>query len=350
MNPLPIGKRLLGDGQPCFLAFEVGPTLTGFDSAMELLAVTQQAGADALKVQILNADKLVGDPALEVGWTEANGTVWHGPLCDILRRRALTDEQWATLAHATHAAGLAFIATVDFRETLALAVKIGADAIKVCSGDVNNAEWIAEVARAGLPLMLDTGHATLGEVERAVDACLAAGNDRVVIHVNPSGYPGRLESINLRLLPTLWRVFPELVIGFSDHNVGRDMDAMAVALGAAMIEKTLTLDRTQAGPEHMFSLEPHEAAGFVQAMRELEVALGRPRRVLTDAERVARRAARRSPFTTRALAAGERVGDDDIEWRRPAGGIEPPDWPLLKGRRVVRDLSAGQMLRLEDLA
>jgi sialic acid synthase SpsE len=193
---------------------------------------------------------------------------------------------------------------VDFPETLALAVTLGCRALKVCSGDVTHLAWIRAVARAGLPVLLDTGNATLGEIEQAVDAVWATGQRALVIHHCPSGYPARLESVNLRVIPSLRQFFPSVPIGFSDHTPGWDMDVAAVGLGANQVEKTLTLDRAQAGPEHAFSLEPAEAAAFVQAIRDLERALGSPRRILTEAEALAKAGARRSLFAIRDLAVG----------------------------------------------
>lgn len=342
MTPIKIGNKNCGAGRPVFIAMEIGATLTEFDSALHLLDAASAAGVDALKVQILNPDKLVGDPAIRVAWTNNDGRLRSATMLEILNRRVLAPEEWATLATATHAKHLAFIATVDFPDTLELACRIEADALKACSGDINNLAWLAEMAKRGLPMMIDTGHATIGEIERAVDTIVAAGNEQIVIHIQGSGYPTRLEAINLQVITTLKQLFPECVIAFSDHSVGHDMDVAAVALGAAMVEKTLTLDRTQDGPEHVMSVEPQEAAIFVQSIRALEIALGCPRRILTDAERSAKQNARRS------LYAGPH---GTFEWRRPGSGIEPPDLERipLQTLKSTHQLPAGHRIMWEDL-
>ncbi len=296
-------------------------------------------------MQILDAARLVGDPDLTVAWRDTDDREHIDDMREILRRRALTRDEWIEVGTAAHARGLLFFATVDFPTSLDIACRAGADSLKVASGDITHRAWIEEMAEVGLPIQIDTGNAGLGEIEAAVEACAAVGNKSVVIHAVPSGYPARLESINLRVITTLRQVFPEYVVAFSDHTVGRDMDVAAVALGAAMVEKTLTLDRTAYGPEHAFSLEPDEAEGFVRAIRDVEQAMGSPRRVLGEVERQARRGARRSAYVLRDLAEGTVIGADDLDWRRPGGGIEPPEIGWVVGRTAARNLTAGERVQ-----
>lgn len=346
MNPVSINGRLCGQGAPVYLAFEIGGTMRDLPSALELLVAGALAGADGLKAQIIDADRLVGAPAT---YTWAQGQQ-AGDLRELLRARSLPRAEWIELGRACAKAGLGFLATVDFPHTLETAVLAGAGALKVCSGDVNHLAWIAEVARAGLPVMLDTGNATLGEVERAVDTIVAAGNEQVVIHHCPSGYPARLGAVNLRVIATLRAMFPEYVVGYSDRTLGRDMDVAAVALGAAMIEKDLTLEAGAPGPDHQVAVPVGEAPAFVRALRDLEQALGGARRQLGEAERRTKAVGRRSAFLVRDVAAGLPINEADIDWRRPGDGIEPTDAARLWGRRAAHNLSAGQKLTWADLA
>ena len=336
MNPFAIGKLMLGAGHPVYVAFEIGPTMRGLGSALRLTQAAAAARADAIKVQILDAQRLVGDPALTVVWREAGDGACEAPMREVLGRRALSRDQWRALRRDARERGLDFIATVDFPETLAIAVDLAADALKVCSGDVTHTEWVKEVAAAGVPIMIDTGSATLGDVERAVEACLSAGNPRLVIHHCPTGYPARLGSVNLRVLTTLRQMFPDFPIAFSDHVSGFAMDVAAVALGASMIEKTLTEDCQTPGPEHVMSIEPHEAAGFVQQIRDVEQALGHPRRRLSAEEEAGKQRARRSLYAARDLAAGEALTPDAVEWRRPGGGIGPAAWLAMAAAGIPR--------------
>lgn len=331
------------------ISFELGGTASGIGDTLRMIEVAAAAGADAVKLQIIDAGALMGRD-VRVGWTDADGVPRTDSMLTLLRSRALTDAEWAEIQACCSRLGLLHFSTVDGPRSLAVALSIGVDALKVCSGDITHLAWIEEVARAGRPVLIDTGHATLGEIERAVDVARGAGAE-VCLHHVPGGYPARAGAENLRLLTTMAQVFgDEVVLGFSDHSPGRDMDLMAVALGARQIEKTLTLDRRMWGPEHAMSIEPGEAKEFVRSIRAAGAALGSSRPHVTGSERVSRGKARRSAFTVRPLCAGDRVTDDVIAWRRPAeGGIEPAEANRLIGRTARRFLGADEQITWSDL-
>lgn len=349
------GDREVGGDAPVFVTFEAGPTHDGLDSAKRLSDLAAQAGADAVKFQVLDPDRLVADRrqpfSYDVLVDRATGkteTVTE-PLYDILCRRWLPVADWQDLKAHCDELGLAFFATVGFEEEVALMERLGCDSIKIASADVNYLAFIRRVARTGMCVQLDTGNATIGEIEQAVDAICREGNENIIIHHCPSGYPARLESVNLRIIPTLVRMFP-YPIAFSDHTPGRDMDVAAVALGAALIEKTITEDRTTRGVEHIMSLEPGEAAEFVTAVRGMRTALGGTRRIMHDAELERRIAVRRSAHLLGPAKAGDCLGQVAVEFRRPGHGIAPDLFEQLGPRRVKADLPAGKMIEMSDLA
>jgi sialic acid synthase SpsE len=352
MRGVAIGDRLCGDGVPVFIVFEAGPTHSGVDSARQLIEVAADAGADAIKFQILDTDRLMGEKNVDLTYKVLGPA---GPeevterLDTILRRRELPAETWRDLKRHADKCGITFFATVDYADTLGLVKELGCHAVKVASGDLNHHGWLAEVARAEMPVMIDTGSSTIGEIERAVEIITAEGNQDIIIHHCPSGYPARLESVNLRIITTLRQMF-EFPIAFSDHTPGWDMDIAAVALGATMVEKTLTLDRRTRSTEHIMSVEPDEARRFVQAIRDVEVALGRPRRVMSADEARGKLKARRSLFAARALRRGERLRVDAVDWRRPGTGIVPAEGRYALGRTLTRDVASGTMLSWDDLA
>jgi N,N'-diacetyllegionaminate synthase len=355
MRSVMIGDKQCGDGHPVFIVFEAGPTVTGLDCARRLIEVAAEAGADAIKFQILDADRLMGQKDVSITYkvlapgNEGGTEEVTEPLAVILRRRQLARTEWGDLKRYADKLGITFFATVDYPETLDLVVELGCHAVKIASGDVNHYPWLATAARTGIPVMVDTGSSTIGEIERAVEIVTAAGNDKIIIHHCPSGYPARLESVNLRIISTLRQMF-EFPIAFSDHTPGWDMDVAAVALGATMIEKTITLDRKTRGPEHIMSLEPPEAGAFVRAMRDVEVALGSSRRRMTAQEARGKLTARRSLFAARDLRRGERLADDAVDWRRPGTGIVPAEATYAVGRVLARDIKAGCMVSWDDLA
>ncbi len=349
------GNRSLGDGHPCFITFEAGATHDGVESAMRLIRLAAKAGADAIKFQIFDPDKLVADKKLPFTYdilanrkTGETRTITE-PLYDILCRRYLAPEQWKQVKKFSDSLGLAFFATVGFEEDIELLTQLNCDSIKIASADVDHWPLIRMAARTGMCIQLDTGNTSVGEVEQAVEICNLEGNHNIIIHNCPSGYPARLESINLKMITTLKQMFPLYPIAYSDHTPGWDMDVAAVALGANLVEKTITTDRTIKSTEHVFSLEPSEMKGFVQTIREVEIAMGSPRRVMDLKEKQKRRNVRRSTFIKQGVKKGDRISLAHVEFRRPGFGISPKRFESLAGMRLVRDLTVGHRLEFKDV-
>jgi len=349
-----IGGVSVGDGHPCFITFEAGPTHNGLQSAKRLAQHAKSAGAHAIKFQTFDPLRLVADPELPFSYevlcdrqTGATETVTE-PLRDILCRRRLSQQEWSELKRHCDELGIAFFATVGFHEDVDFLVRIGCPSIKIASADVNHLPLIRYVARTGVCVQLDTGMSSLGEIENAIDLVRGEGNDNIIVHQCPSGYPARLESIHLNVIPTLKRLFG-CPVAYSDHTPGWDMDVAAVALGANLVEKTITEDRATRSVEHIMSLEPPDMARFIKAIREVETALGSPRRVLADHDRERRKAVRRSLFTVHDLSARQVLAEADIDYRRPGFGIPPDRVEEVIGRRGRRALKAGTPLSWEDL-
>lgn len=348
------GDRIVGDGHPCFITYEAGPTHDSLESAKALVTMAAEAGADAVKFQIFDADRLVADRQQlfsydvlvdrESGETE---TV-EEPLYDILCRRCLPESEWLELKAHSDSLGLAFFATIGFEDDLELLSRMKCDSVKIASADLNHLPLIRQAAATGMCLQLDTGNATLGEIETAVDVIAAAGNERVIIHQCPSGYPARLPSINLRIIQTLRQMFP-YPVAYSDHTPGADMDIAAIAIGANLVEKTITFDRCTRSVEHIFSLEPDESREFIQRLRDVETAMGSHRRILHAEELGKRKKIRRSVFLREDAVKGTRLGDLAIEFRRPGTGMSPDVFERSADAVLTQDIEAGSMLRNEDL-
>ena len=350
-----IGDREVGGGAPCFVTFEVGPTHNGLESAKRLIRIAADAEADAIKFQMLDPDRLMADPHApftysilvdrETGATEEV----QEPLYDLLKRRALGNDGWRSLKKYSDSLGLAFFATAGFPEEVEFLVELGCHSIKIASADVNHKPLIRQAAATGVCLQLDTGSANLSEIEAAVDLILSEGNENIIIHHCPSGYPARLEGINLNIITTLKQMFP-FPIAFSDHSPGHVMDIAAVALGADLVEKTLTEDRTTPSIEHIMSIETHEAAAFVQLMRDMQRAKGMPRRIMHEAELRRRSDIRRSAFLTAAAPAGTPASRLAVDFKRPGHGIGPDVFETLLECVTIRNLDAGHRLDVGDLA
>ena len=349
-----IGGKNIGDGNPCFITLEAGPTYNGLDSAIRLCRAAAKSGANAVKFQILDPDRLVADRTVmfryDVLCDKSNGrteTV-EEPLYDILVRRALSKEQWRQVKQVCDELNMLFFATVGFPDEVDLLHEIGCPSIKIASGDLNHFPLIRRAARRGLSIQIDTGSSSLGEVEAAVEVIQSECNNNIVIHHCPAGYPARLEGINLRIIQTLKQMFP-FPIAFSDHSTGWEMDIAALALGANMLEKTITEDRCTRSVEHIFSLEPDEAGEFVESIRAIETAFGNPRRILHAEERQNRMKVRRSVYLKQDVRKGERLTEEQVEFRRPGYGLPPDQFEAIAGQRFANDLKSGHRLGTSDL-
>jgi sialic acid synthase SpsE len=355
--PAKINERTIGNGNPAYIVLEAGPTHTGLESAKKLVDAAAEGGVDAVKFQMLDVERLMGEKDIlfsyKVLTDREKNTIQtvEESLHEILKRRQLTKAEWKDLKLHSDRKGLAFISTAAFPEEVDFLVdELEVPSIKLASGDINHLPLIRHMAKKGVNIQMDTGSSDIWEIEKAVGTVESEGNHNIIIHLCPTGYPARLESIHLRMLSTLRTLFGEYGIAFSDHTPGWEMDIAAVALGAELVEKTITLDRTTRSCEHMFSLEPHEVKRFVSSIRELEVALGNYRRTIPQEARQGRLKARRSIFLKRDFKKGEPITQEDIDFRRPGYGICPDEADYVIGRRVNKNIKQGEMLHRDDVS
>lgn len=350
-----LGQQTVGRGAPCFITFDAGATHNGLDSALALSSEAARADAQAVKFQIFDPDRLVADKKMGFSYQVFKNKVSgetemvDEPLYDILCRRYLTDGEWMQVKAHCDYLGLAFFATVGFEEDIRLLEKLGCDSIKIASADINHWPLIRQAARSGMSIQIDNGNATLGEVEQAVNICEKQGNRQIIIHNCPSGYPAHLESINLNLIATLKQMFPDLAVAYSDHTPGWEMEVAALAMGADLLEKNITLDRTIKSPEHMFSLEPGDMKRFVTTIREVETAMGKPRRIIHAREKEMQLKTRRSAHVKKRVSKGQKVTLDVLEFRRPGTGIAPDRFESFIGLHFAKDLARGHMLAHGDI-
>ena len=351
---IPFGRRHVGAGLPVYIVFEAGPTHDGLDTALKLVDAAADSGADAVKFQILNAEKLVPDPNVQFSYevlldktTDRRENVTES-LQGILKRRELSKAEWHQVVARCRFRKIEFFSTAMAKDELEFLAELKADSVKIASGDIDYYHFMRQAAAYPWTVQIDTGNATLGEVERAVDVLECAGCRNIIINHCPSGYPARMDGINLRVLTTLRQMFP-YPVAFSDHTPGATMDIAAVALGANMIEKTITLDRTIRSPEHIMSLEPDEAKAFVTTIRDVEQALGNPRRIFTEQERKAPPVARRSVVAARDLALGTVLVQDDLDYARPGGGIPAGMDYLVFGKKLRRAVKRGERYSIADV-
>ncbi|MFP6678414.1 MAG: N-acetylneuraminate synthase [Pirellulaceae bacterium] len=347
-KPLEIAGRMVGSGHPCFVIAEAGVNHNGsLDVACELIDTAADAGADAVKFQTFSTERLVGQDVPKAEYQQSNSG--GGSQFEMLRELELDrrDHEW--LIQRCREKGIIFLSTPFEEQSADLLNDLDVPAFKIPSGEVPNLPFLEHVARFGKPMIVSTGMCRLGEVEDAVRAIEGVGNTRFALLHCVSSYPADPATANLKAMQTLSHSFGAPV-GFSDHTVGLTVASAAVALGASIVEKHFTLDRSMPGPDHLASLEPAELVEFVKAIRTVESALGNGRKVAMANEANTAEVARKSLVTAADVAAGSVLSADVITIRRPGTGLPPSMLPYIVNRKAIEDIPAGTVLRLEDVA
>lgn len=337
--------------------------------ALALVEAAARAGADVVKFQSFRAERLAIAEAAKAGYQRATTGSGQSQL-EMLRALELSDEDEERVARACVAANITYMSTpFDADSATHLVRRIGVTTLKVGSGDLTNAPLLLHLARFRLPIILSTGMATLAEVEQALgviafgyvrdggarptpadfaEVLLNRGvwaelRSKVTLLHCTTEYPADPHSINLRAMATLRNAFG-LPVGFSDHSRGIHIAATAVALGAVVIEKHMTLDRDLPGPDHRASIEPDEMAAMVAAIRDIEASLGDGRKIPAPEEIPNRAVARRSLVATRPIRSGERFSEENLGVKRPGTGIAPVEYWTYLGKTAPRDYAADEAL------
>lgn len=348
VNEIDIAGRKIGTDHGCFIIAEAGVNHNG-DLAMarQLVAAAAQAGAEAVKFQTFSADRVASVAALKADY-QLQHTAAEESQHEMLRQLELSREAHLELMAEAKQQGILFLSTPFDEASADLLEELDLPAFKIASGELTNLPFLAHVARKGRPLLVSTGMATLPEVQAAVDTIRHNGNPPLALLHCVSNYPAQTADVNLRAMETLWETFA-VPVGYSDHTDGRLVPAAAATLGAAILEKHLTLDRQMPGPDHQASLEPQEFKMLVEEVRTIETALGDGRKQPVAAEMAMRTVARRSLFLKRAVVVGAMIRAEDLIALRPGNGISPLELERVVGRRAAQTLPAGHGLAWNDL-
>lgn len=342
-----LGHRV-GPGEPCFVIAEAGVNHNGsLDLARQLVDAAHKAGADAVKFQTFKAERLVTATAPKATYQKANTDAGESQLAMLQRLELSEADHRALLTHCRQR-GIQFISTPFDEASADLLAALDVPLFKLPSGELTNLPYLAHLARMGRPLILSTGMSYLSEVETAVRCIETNGNPPLALLHCVSNYPAAPSDVNLRAMDTLASAFG-VPIGYSDHTPGNEVTLAAVALGACIIEKHLTLDRNLPGPDHKASLEPDEFAAAVRGIRIVESAMGNGRKVPAASEANTAAVARKSIVAARDLAAGETVDARAVAMMRPGTGLPAAMLPHLIGRRTRAAVAAGALLDLDLL-
>ncbi len=349
MRLLDVGSRLIGPGEPCFVAVEVGINHNGdLALAHELIDEAADAGADGVKFQSYRTEDFVTDRSLEYEYV-LQGRAIRESQYDMFKRCELPPEALAELKRHCDERDVVFFATPTSEAGIHELARLGVPLLKNGSDYLNHLPVVRAMARSGIPTVLSRGMATLAEVDDAVRAFREAGGAELVLLHCTSAYPTPPEDLNLRVIPTLAARF-DCAVGLSDHSDGVVAAIGSVALGGCFVEKHFTLDKELPGPDHRFSADPAELRELVTAIRTMETALGSPEIAPAPSELAGRRDFRLSCAAVRDLVAGESLAHRDIAFRRPGTGLPPAAADSIAGRRLLRAVRAGELLDLGDLA
>ena len=347
-NKVMIGSRPVGEGCPSFIVAEMSANHLGdFHRALEIVHAAAEAGADAVKLQTYTADTMTidcDDPCFRIN----TGTIWDGTTYYDLYREAYTPWEWQPrLLEEAKKLGMECFSSPFDRTAVDFMAEMDMPAYKIASYEIADIPLIRACAAKGKPVILATGIASSDEIAEAVNACRDAGNDQVLLLKCVSAYPTPLEDLNLRMLPTLGRTYG-CIMGLSDHSMSPAVPVAAVALGAHMVEKHLTLRRSDGGADGSFSMEPEEFAAMVRNIRDTDKALGSPDYALTPQQRE-EHIGGRSLFVVKDIAAGEVFTPENIRSIRPGDGLPPRYYDQVLGKRAAAFLKRGKPLSPEDI-
>ena len=304
-----LGGHKIGPGQPAFLIAEIGCNHNGnVDLAFKLVEAAAAAKADCVKVQVFTPSLLVAEGQ---------------PQRKMLEGLTLTKGEFAQVKALTLSKGMVFLASVFDNRSVDFLHRLGVEGWKLGSGELTNLPFLQRIAEYNQPMIISCGMGTLGETEAAVDAIEAAGNRKIALLHCVSSYPCPVDEINLKAMLTLRSAFLGYPVGFSDHSTVLEVSIAAVAMGASIIERHLTLDKDLPGPDHRASLEPAEFAKMVTAIRNVETAMGTGRKTPSPSEQITKSIARKSLFARRDIRAGEMLKPEMVLAQRPGTGISP---------------------------
>jgi N,N'-diacetyllegionaminate synthase len=346
-NELLIGNRAIGTNQPVFVIAEIGVNHDGsIDKAIALLKTAAETGADAVKIQLFQARRLMHGSAAFAEYQKQ--TASDSTAIDMLRRYELGEAEVRRIAHEAGQLGLHLLATPFSPGDLPLLRALDLPAVKIASPDLVNKPLLAQAAELGKPLLVSTGAATMEEVADSVRWLEGWDASFALLHC-VSSYPTPADQANLRWIGELADRFG-VPVGFSDHTTELMSGALAVAAGARIIEKHLTCDRTAPGPDHAASFDGPQFARYVQLIRLASSMLGAGGKRVLPIEQDVRQVSRQSLVLARSVAAGAELAADDLTVQRPGTGVPAAAIDKLVGRRANRPLRIGEMMSWDMVA
>jgi len=314
------------------------------DIAAKMIVVAKEAGADVVKFQTAKPEQFISRFAQKADYQIRNTDSDMSQL-DMVKKLLFPFEKYVILKRICDSEGIVFCSTPFDIESIAFLKTLDIPFWKIPSGEITNLPYLIRIAETARPIVLSTGMCTLGEVRDAVDVLTSHGaGELTVLHCNTE-YPTPFEDVNLRAMLSIRKEL-NVKVGYSDHTPGIEVPIAAVALGASVIEKHFTLDRSMEGPDHKASLEPDELAAMIRAIRNIELSMGNGTKTPSPSEQKNIEIARKSIVAKRDIKAGELYNEDNITTKRPGNGVSPMRWFEALGQIAKRDFQEDELIEL----
>lgn len=328
-----------------YIIAEAGVNHNGsLELAKKLVDIAVDAGADAVKFQTFKAEKLVSKSAQKAAYQKQTTSTDESQY-EMIKKLELDENAHRELMRYCNEKQIMFLSTPFDHDSIELLNNFGMPIFKISSGEITNLPYLRHVGRLGKEVILSTGMADLGEVEDALDALMKAGMSKekiTVLHATTE-YPCPIDEVNLRAMQTIRTAF-DVKVGYSDHTQGIEVPIAAVAMGACVIEKHFTLDRTMDGPDHKASLEPEELKAMVQAIRHIDLAMGNGIKKPSKSEAKNIDIARKSIVASRRIKIGESFSAENMTIKRPGNGINPMRWDEMIGQVAQKNYQSDDLI------
>lgn len=338
MLTINIGSKKIGNNQPCFIISEIGAMYEDLHGMKELIKVSKQSGADAVKLQTYTAENM----ALKDAIFELDDGRKISQF-DFFKKHEITKEDHKSLFKYADEIGIIIFSTPSHFQDVDLLHELGVSAYKTGSDDLTNYPLLEYIAKKGKPMFISTGMSNISEVEEAVKVITRTGNQQLILLHCTVSYPPSPEYANLNIINTLKNAF-DLPVGYSDHVLGTIPSVLAVSMGACAVEKHVTLNRHSKRPDYQVSLEPSELNEMVQQIRLVPILRGASVRKVYSTEEKWRRNARKSLVAARKIKKGNKLKKDDVKIMRPGTGIHPKYLKFMIGRSFKRDININEII------
>jgi sialic acid synthase SpsE len=342
MKRLKLGERWIGEGEQVYIIAEIGSNFEGSkERAKMLIDLAKDCGADAVKFQCFTADMIISKEGFE-GLRMGFQAKWGKSVYEVYKSAEFPREWHDELFHYANNKGIHFLSAPYDKDAVDILDGLGVPAFKIGSGDITWHEMLKYIAKKGKPIILATGASTIAEIDEALKTIRTERNEDIVLLQCVTNYPSHFEYANIRAMKAMGEIF-DVPIGYSDHTPGIVVPLGSVALGACIIEKHFTDDKTRTGPDHPFAMDGKEFKEMVNGIRTLEKALGSPVKDLYEEEKETVILQRRCLRATTNISKNSEITEDMIEVLRPLSedGLNPKYKEIIIGREVKVDIKKG---------